>query len=125
MTKGKDDLAGLTVQQLVAAFAEAGIAQAHADLHRKYSIYTRLYRKTEAIQAELKSRAGDQRSALVALLDHPNPQVRYMAAEFTLAVAPEASRKALQELSDRNIYPQAADARGTLWSLEAGRRKPT
>lgn len=125
MTKGKDDIAGLTAAQLVAAFAEAGIAQAHADLHRKYSVYSRLYRKMEAIQSELKSRAGDQRSALVPLLNHPSPQVRWMAAEFTLAVAPEASRKTLQDLSDKNIYPQAADARGTLWSLEAGRRKPT
>jgi hypothetical protein len=125
MMKGKDDVTVLTVEQLVAAFAEAGIAQAHADLYGKYSVYNRLYRKIEAIQSELKSRAGDQRSALVALLDHPNPQVRYMAAEFTLAVAPAASRQALKDLSDKNIYPQAADARGTLWSLEAGRRKPT
>lgn len=125
MTNGKDDITGLTVAQLVAAFAESGIAQAHADLQRKYSVYNRLYRKIEKIQSELKSRVGDRRSALVPLLNHPNPQVRWMAAEFTLAVAPVEAREALRDLSDKNIYPQAADARGTLESLAAGRRKPT
>lgn len=118
-------LESLTVEQLVAAFEAAGLEQSHAELYGKISKYNRLFRKMVAIQVELKSRDRDQRSALVPLLDHPNPQVRYMAAEYTLFVAPAASRKALKDLSDKNIYPQAANARGTLWSLEAGRRKPT
>jgi hypothetical protein len=124
MTKG-DELKSLTVEQLVAAFEAAGIEQSHAELSNKISKYNRLFRKMVAIQEELKARDGDQRSALVPLLDHPNPQVRYMAAEYTLLVAPTASRQALQDLSDKNIYPQAANARGTLRSLAIGRRQPT
>jgi hypothetical protein len=48
-----------------------------------------------------------------------------MAAQFTLTLAPAAARQTLQDLSDQNIYPQAAYARGTLWALERGDRKPT
>jgi hypothetical protein len=124
MTKN-DDFNSLTVEQLVSAFEEASVEQSQAELYNKFSRYNRLFRRMVAIQEELKNRDGDQRIALVPLLEHPNPQVRYMAAEYTLLVAPVASRKALKDLSDKNIYPQAADARGTLWSLEAGRRKPT
>jgi hypothetical protein len=124
MTKG-DELKSLTVEQLVAAFEAAGIEQSHAELSNKISKYNRLFRKMVAIQEELKARDGDQRSALVPLLKHANPQVRYMAAEYTLVVAPVASRQALQDLSDKNIYPQAANARGTLRSLAIGRRQPT
>ena len=124
MTKG-DELKKLTIEQLVAAFTESAIKQSQAELYDRIPKLNRLIHESLASQEELKSRDGDQRRALVPLLEHPNPQVRYMAAEFTLAVAPVASRKALKDLSDNNIYPQAANARGTLWSLEAGRRKPT
>lgn len=121
----RDELKSLTVEQLVTAFTDAAIEQSQAELYNRLSKYNRLIQKSLAIQEELKNRHGDQRSALVPLLAHPNPQVRWLAAEFTLTVAPVASRKALKNLSDKNIYPQAANARGTLWSLEAGRRKPT
>jgi hypothetical protein len=124
MIKGAD-LKNLTVEQLVAAFTESAIKQSQAELYNRISKLNRLIYESLAIQEELKSRHGDQRSALVPLLKHPNPQVRYMAAEFTLAVAPAASRQTLQDLSDKNIYPQAANARGTLRSLAIGRRKPT
>jgi hypothetical protein len=78
-----------------------------------------------AVESELKTRKGDQRSALVPLFVHPNPQVRLMAAEVTLAVAPAAARQTLQELWDRKEFPQAAYAMGTLRALERGDRKPT
>jgi hypothetical protein len=59
------------------------------------------------------------------LFAHPNPQVRLMAAQSTLAVAPTAARQVLQELWGRKEFPQAADAMGTLRALERGDRKPT
>lgn len=123
MTKGAE-LKNLTVEQLVVAFTDSAIKQSEAELYNRISKLNRLIHDSFAIEDELKSRDGDQRSALVPLLQHPNPQVRYMAAEFTLAVAPAAARQALQSLSDKNIYPQAANARGTLRSLATGRRKP-
>jgi hypothetical protein len=123
VTKGAE-LKNLTVEQLVVAFTDSAIKQSEAELYNRISKLNRLIHDSFAIEDELKSRDGDQRSALVPLLQHPNPQVRYMAAEFTLAVAPAAARQALQSLSDKNIYPQAANARGTLRSLATGRRKP-
>jgi hypothetical protein len=124
VTKGTE-LKNLTVEQLVAAFTDSAIKQSEAELYNRISKLNRLMHDSFAIEDELKSRDGDQRSALVPLLQHLNPQVRYMAAEFTLAVAPTAARQTLQDLSDKNIYPQAANARGTLRSLAMGRRKPT
>jgi Domain of unknown function (DUF2019) len=62
---------------------------------------------------------------LVTLFEHPNPQVRLMAAEATLALAPIAARQTLQQIWDRRQFPQAAHAMGMLRALERGARKPT
>jgi hypothetical protein len=40
-----------------------------------------------------------------------------------LAVAPAAARQVLQDLSDRNIYPQAAYAWQSLEALDRGESK--
>lgn len=119
------DLRKLTVPQLVERFTALCVGQFQAELYGKIAKQNRLIRQSIVVADELKSRAGDQRSALLPLLAHPNPQVRMMAAQFTLAVAPAAARQALQELCDQNIYPQAAYARGTLIALDKGERKAT
>ncbi|MCW5691844.1 MAG: DUF2019 domain-containing protein [Pseudolabrys sp.] len=72
------------------------------------------------IKDELAGRAGDQRSALVTLFDHPNPQVRLNAAQRALAVSPVAARQALQRLWDNREFPQAAYAHQTLTALDEG-----
>ena len=118
-------LKDMSIDQLVARFIEITVGQFNAELHDEYAKYNRLYRQMEAIERELKSRSGDQRKALVPLFEHANPQVRLMAAQSTLALAPEAARQVLQDLWDRKIFPQAADAMGTLRALERGDRKPT
>ena len=119
------DLGKMSVPQLVERFTVLCVDQFQAELYREIAKENQLIRQSITVADELKSRAGDQRIALVPLLAHPNPQVRMMAAQFTLAVAPAAARQALQDLSDRNIYPQAAYARGTLEALDKGERKPT
>jgi hypothetical protein len=119
------DLEQMTVPQLVSRFAELALGQFDAELHGQIAKYNRLYDQIVAVEQELKRRPGDERSALIPLFAHPNPQVRLMAAEWALAVAPAAARQALQDISDRNEYPQAAYARDTLMSLEEGTRKPT
>jgi hypothetical protein len=75
----------------------------------------------------MNSRAGQATSEPLSshFFAHPNPQVRLMAAQSTLAVAPAGARQVLQELWDRKEFPQAADAMGTLRKLERGDRKPT
>jgi hypothetical protein len=112
------DLGKLTVSQLVDHFTKLALEQYEAELYDETAKYNRLYDKIIAIRDELKGRSGDQRSALVPLFVHPNPQVRLKAAIYALAVAPAAARQALQEISDRNEYPQAADARFTLEAIE-------
>jgi hypothetical protein len=77
------------------------------------------------ITEELKSRPGDQRSALLRLFDHPNIQARLMAAKLTLAVAPAAARQMLQDIQDSKQYPQAGNSGMSLWALERGIFKPT
>jgi len=120
-----ENLKIMSVAELVDRFTDVTLRQYHAALFGQTAKYNRLFDSMHLIGAELKSRPGDQRRALVPLLAHPNRQVRLMAAELTLAVAPAASRQTLQELSDAKVYPQAAHAMGTLRALERGDRKPT
>lgn len=118
-------LKDMPVVELVDQFTEITLRQYDAALFGNITKYNSLVDQMLAVADELKSRPGDQRSALVPLLVHPNRQVRLMAAEFTLTLAPVASRQALQGLSDAKVYPQSAYAMGTLRALERGDRKPT
>lgn len=74
-----------------------------------------------AVQSELKSRAGDQRQALVRLFDYPNMQVRLMAAKYALAPEPQAARHALEAIAASTWPPQCYDARMCLWMLDEGK----
>lgn len=118
-------LKDMPVVELVNQFTEITLRQYDAALFGNITKYNSLVDQMLAVADELKSRPGDQRRALVPLLVHPNRQVRLMAAEFTLALAPVASRQTLQELSDAKVYPQSAYAMGTLRALQRGDRKPT
>lgn len=114
----------MAVSQLVEKFLALAIAQDQAELNDEIGKYNQLYREMQLVKAELKSRAGDQRKALLSLLNHRNAQVRYMASIATLAIDLQAARRALQIISDRNEYPQAADARGMMRALNEGRYIP-
>lgn len=111
--------------ELVERFLEIALEQDNAILMDEIARYNRLYGRMEEVKEELKRRPGDLRRALVALYDHPNAQVRLKAAIATLAVAPESARSVLQDISDQNEYPQAADARGMMRALDEGAYKPT
>jgi Domain of unknown function (DUF2019) len=115
----------LSVMELVERFAALGIGQFNAELHSDIAKQTRLLLQMRDVTEELKSRPGDKRSALLALFEHPNVQVRLMAAKLTLAIAPEAARQMLQDISDSKKYPQAMDAGMSLWNLDQGIFKPT
>jgi hypothetical protein len=110
----------MTVNELVERFAAIGVEQDKAlradDLQR----YKRLYVQMRAVDDELKGRPGDQRRSLLALYDHPNFQVRLMAAKSTLAVAPEAARRMLKLIRQRRHQPQSGDAGMCLWNLDRG-----
>jgi Domain of unknown function (DUF2019) len=119
------DLIAMTTSQLVSKFAALALDQFAAELNGQTTKYNRLYDEIVATKDELKSRPGDQRSALVPLFGHPNPQVRLMAAQWALAVAPAAARQTLQEIWDRKEFPQAAYACETLMALDEGTSRLT
>ena len=73
-----------SVEDLVALFTGVAIKQNAALENIRTSEYNRLYGIMEEIVAQLKSRHGDQRSALLPLYRHPNPTVRFKAAMATL-----------------------------------------
>lgn len=121
----KAKLQEMTVGELVERFAAIALAQDEAILDDENAKYNRLYDQMDLVKAELKSRKGDQRSALLPLFEHATAQVRLKAAIATLAVSYDAARQVLQTISDNNEYPEAADARGMMRALDEGTYVPT
>lgn len=119
------NLQEMTVSELVERFVALGIGQFNAELRSEQSKLNRLLLQMRDVTEELKNRPGDQRSALVELLENPNVQVRLMAARLTLAVAPAAARQVLQDIRDSKRYPQAMDAGMWLRNFDTGVSKPT
>jgi hypothetical protein len=108
------------VQELVERFVSIGLAQYDALYVADTKKFNRLYAMMADVRNELKSREGDQRRALLPLLDHPNLQVRMKAANTLLAISPILARKALESVRDSGIFPQAMDAGMTLSALDNG-----
>jgi hypothetical protein len=115
----------MNVEELVQAFVVIAVEQDKAERSFDMARYRRLYWQMDALKKELHRREDDQRRALLPLLDHPNPKVRLESAIAIWALAPEAARAALQRISDRNEYPQAADAREAMDSIDRGIFVPT
>jgi hypothetical protein len=115
----------MNVTQLVEQFIGIALAQDVAARRDEIRKYNRLYDELEAVEGELKAREGDQRRALVSLLNHPNAQVRLKSAIALLSIVPEAARGALHIISACNEYPQAADARGMIRAVDEGSYIPS
>jgi hypothetical protein len=114
-----------SVQELVERFVSIGLAQYDALYVVDTTKYNRLYAMMVDIRNELKRREGDQRRALLPLLDHPNLQVRMKAANTLLAISPVLARKVLESVRESKIYPQAMDAGMTLSALDNGTFVPS
>jgi uncharacterized protein DUF2019 len=108
----------MTVNELVERFIDIALDQDKALFNFEIAKFNKLYRQMDTVRNELKSRPGDQRSALLPLYAHPNIQVRLKAALTTMEVAPEAARKVLLKIVDSRRYPQAADALAAIWRLD-------
>jgi cytochrome c oxidase assembly protein Cox11 len=117
-------LSKLSSEQLVQLFAELAVEQDMALLSLAQGKVNKLYWRIKAIGEVLKSRPGDQRSALLPLYDHKNMQVRLKAAHATLAIAPEAARAQLEAIAASGWQPQALDAGMSLINLDRGIYKP-
>jgi hypothetical protein len=120
----RDKLHEMTPRELADRFVEIAVEQDRALLYSEISKYNRLYDQLMAVQAELKSRSGDQRRVLLPLYQHPNWQVRLMAAHATRAIAPEAGRQMLETIANSRHFPQAGDAGMSLENLDRGIYKP-
>jgi cytochrome c oxidase assembly protein Cox11 len=117
-------LSNMTTEQLVQTFADMAVQQDVALLSRMQREVNKIYWKLESIEEELKSRPGDQRSALLPLYNHKNMQVRVKAAKATLAIMPEAARAQLEAIRESGWQPQALEARMSLGFLDEGVYKP-
>lgn len=117
-------LQDISTESLVQEFVALGVQQDIAHLENDVAEVTRLYWAIGAIKDELKSRPGDQRLALLRLLDHPNLQVQLNTAKATLAIAPHAARQQLEMVKASKIQPQAGEAGMSIWSLDQGIFKP-
>jgi len=113
-------LPDLTVAELVDRFAAICVEQNKALFEDNIAKFNRLYDQMAKVRDELKVRPGDQRSALLALFDHSDIQVRLQAARATLAVALEESRRMIETIAASPQQPQAGDAGMTLWNLDRG-----
>lgn len=114
----------MTTDQLVQLFADLAVQQDAALLYRAQREVNKIFWRLEEIESELKSRPGDQRSALLPLYSHKNMQVRVKAAKATLAIAPEAARAQLEAIRASGWQPQALEAGMSIGSLDEGIYKP-
>lgn len=119
------ELQNLSSDELVDRFALIALDQDEAMLMDDNTKFARLYWQMEAVEQELKARAGDQRRLLLRLYEHSNMQTRLTAAKATLAIAPDAARALLRDIADSGWQPQAGDAGMSLWNLDRGIFKPT
>lgn len=110
----------LTIADLVQRFLSTTLAQYEAELRAENGKYNRLYRHVNEIRDELKRRDGDQRRALLPFLDHPNVQVRLMAANSLLTIVPARAKKALETVRDSRNVPQSVNAGFMLDRIEEG-----
>jgi len=118
------DRSQLSTDQLIDRFERCAVEQGDAF---DYSLITRVNRLIDELvelEAELKRREPDQRSALIPLLTHKHVNVRFRSALALLAVATEEAREALQNIVALKRYPQTADAIRMLRSLDEGRYVP-
>ena len=117
-------LRSMTVDQLVERFATLGVEQDRAIAADDNPKYKRVYDQMSAVRDELRSRPGDQRKALLTLVDYPNMQVRLRAAQYALAVAPEVARRTIEAIAASTWPPQCYDARNCLRMLDEGKFVP-
>ena len=110
----------MTVEQLVTRFTELALIQDRALAYDETAKYNQLFDQLADVMAEFMVRPVEQRQALMALYDHPSTQVRFMAGVATVDFAPEAARLVFELISERNEYPQAADASSFIRHLDEG-----
>jgi hypothetical protein len=114
----------LSLDDLMARFAENGLAQSKAELQGKISKYNKLFDEMAAIDKELRVRGTEARLRLREFFTHQNMHVRLQAAKLSLGVAPVEARKLIEEIAESGHFPEAGSAGMCIWALEQGIFKP-
>jgi hypothetical protein len=119
----KIDLASAGTADLTRRFEEITLRMSYHASRLEPKKYNKCIKEMLDIRAELTSRG--RRDALAALYTHEDAEVRYQAAMATLIVLPDRARKVLQQIVDRDGFPQAMNARGILEGLDDGSFVPS
>jgi hypothetical protein len=106
-----------TTESLVAAFRDNCLAQDETYISGNTRKYKKLFFANVDMIKELASRPGDERRALLPLLNDENPHVRLQAAKFAYPVAPAECRACLEAIQAAKLPDQSLDAGMTLWRL--------
>lgn len=103
---------------LVREFEEIAVQMSYAELRDDHKRYNKLFELQVLVVNELKTRG--RRDALLPLLEHESRWIRLQAAKRTLAIAPNDSRRVLEELCAIKLQPEAGYAGMTLVALDKG-----
>ncbi len=87
----------MTLQNMVAQFAEAVAAQTDAILRGDHKTGNKFAKRYIALFNRLREHGDEGREALAVLLEHQSPDVRVMAAAFLLRYRTEAAQAVLRE----------------------------
>jgi len=104
------DLSKLDIGALLKLHVEWSVQQDVALQRANISKVNELGGRINQINKELKSRPGDQRSALAPLLSYPNAQVRFNAAQSLIRILPIEARQTIQVIADSGVFPLAGHA---------------
>ncbi|HZP20079.1 MAG TPA: DUF2019 domain-containing protein [Bauldia sp.] len=113
------------IDERVEQYVSISLQQDDALGLREIGRYNRLAKRLWAIQDALRDMDGDERKALLKLLDHANFQVRLNAALATLAIAPQRARRVLEAIASSKHGPQNGNAGMALLHLDRGIFRPT
>ena len=104
-------------EHLVSVFRDNCLVQDETYISGNTKKRNRLFFANVDIVKELASRPGDERRALLPLLDDENPHVRVQAAKFAYPVAPAECHACLEEIAAAKVPDQSLEAGMTLWRL--------
>ena len=115
----------LTTNELVARFASLSEQQYPLILTDEIKKYNRLVDKQAEIDKELRRRGIAARLELTKLFNHPNIQVRLIAARHSIGVAREPALNMLRQIMKEDFGPFRLSAGMTVALVEDGTINPT
>ena len=111
-------LARYSIQELLAQFRNACLAQYDTYLNEKIDKYNKLQDFLLSVTRELKSRGLEERRSLLILFADKNPQVRLQAAKSVYSVAPIEAKACLEAIAAAGLPDVSLSAGMTLSRLE-------